>query len=269
MEGTGANLMLKMFSIEYDYVTHPLPPGWIEPFATGDLALAEPGYRYKDDGSGDSIARLHSAFSEFVAHYWVWKNLPKTEYIGFCHYRRFFNFMKIPQINLAQLNTPATPEILQFVNQQEQKDRALEILQTWDGIAPKQISMPISIHEQYCDNHPPYIWDEFIRVIQHVSPPWLSKYVPLFELSREFQIVPIFILRWEIFEEYCALLFDVLFLVFKNIGPLAEVEGARFQPRRYSAFLAERFLMLYFHAKGLRLFGTQIIMLDGALRPRA
>ncbi len=91
-------------------------------------------------------------------------------------------------------------------------------------------------------------------------------FVSLFELSREFQVVPIFIVRWEIFEEFCSLLFDVLFVVFKNIGPLAYVEGARFQPRRYPAFLAERFLMLYFHAKGLRLYGTQILMLEGALR---
>ncbi len=50
--------MLKMFSIEYDYVTHMMPPGWIEPFATGDLALSEPGYRYKDDGTGDKYRAL-------------------------------------------------------------------------------------------------------------------------------------------------------------------------------------------------------------------
>jgi hypothetical protein len=83
-------------------------------------------------------------------------------------------------------------------------------------------------------------------------------------VAHEIRWFPIFITRREIFEEYCTLLFDVLFLVFQRIGTLAMEEGARFQPTRYPAFLAERFLMLYFHAKGLRVYGAQLVILQGA-----
>jgi hypothetical protein len=58
------------------------------------------------------------------------------------------------------------------------------------------------------------------------------------------------------------LLFDVLFLVFANIGELEKKEGVRFQQSRYPAYLSERFMMLYFHAKGLRIHGAQLFALE-------
>jgi len=256
--------MLKMFSIAHDQVANPLPSGWIEPFAIGDLARASTGYTYRDNGGGDNIARLHSCFSELTAHYWAWKNLEKTEYIGFCHYRRYFNLLETPQIHVQQLVAQGSPEVLGFLNQDEQKQRALQILQTSDVIAPRQSCLPTTIRDQFYQNHPSFVWDEFVRVVEQVSPPWLNKYLPWFDVAHEIRWFPIFITRWEIFEEYCTLLFDVLFLVFQRIGALAPVDGARFQPTRYPAFLAERFLMLYLHAKGLRVYGAQLVILQGA-----
>ena len=260
--------MLKMFSIAHDRVAHPLPPSWIEPFAIGDLAKnvpeIAPEIAYRDNLGDDNIARLHPCFSELTANYWVWKNLEKTETIGFCHYRRYFNFIEIPQIELSQAVVKGSPDILRFLTQDEQRERALKILETSDIIATRQSYNSHTIARQFCDNHPTYAWEEFVRVVQQVSPPWLSQHLPWLELSYEIRWFPIFITRWEIFDEYCRLLFDVLFLVFQRIGTLPLEEGVRFQPRRYPAFLAERFLALYLHAKGLRVYGAQLFMIDGA-----
>ena len=38
---------------------------------------------------GDDISRLNPQYCELTAQYWGWKNL-NVEYIGLCHYRRYF-----------------------------------------------------------------------------------------------------------------------------------------------------------------------------------
>ena len=42
------------------------------------------------DDTGDNISSKNGSYCEMTAHYWIWKNVHDTEYIGVCHYRRYF-----------------------------------------------------------------------------------------------------------------------------------------------------------------------------------
>lgn len=45
------------------------------------------------DDTGDNISSRNATYCEMTAHYWVWKNVHDAEYVGICHYRRFFHGM--------------------------------------------------------------------------------------------------------------------------------------------------------------------------------
>ena len=54
------------------------------------------------DDTGDNISSKNPMFCELTAQYWAWKNLESVEYIGFCHYRRYFE-TQITNENIDQL----------------------------------------------------------------------------------------------------------------------------------------------------------------------
>lgn len=65
--------------------------------------------RYKDemsdmigDDTGVHISEKNPFYSELTAQYWGWKNLKDVDYIGLCHYRRYFQTKVTPE-NVDQL----------------------------------------------------------------------------------------------------------------------------------------------------------------------
>lgn len=71
---------------------------------TFDSAIMQPvqvgpkNYRFPwafHDDEGENIADLNPRYCELTTQYWAWKNID-ADYYGFCHYRRYFDFSDTP-----------------------------------------------------------------------------------------------------------------------------------------------------------------------------
>ena len=67
-------------------------PAYIHPVMGGAAGYdgprtAEMAY---DDEEADNLSLYNSLYSELTVAHWLWKNAPKANYLGLCHYRRHF-----------------------------------------------------------------------------------------------------------------------------------------------------------------------------------
>ena len=56
------------------------------------------------DKTGENISYKNEFYGEYTFHYWLWKNYLdsiKTEWVGFCQYRKFFVKKKVDEKKLS------------------------------------------------------------------------------------------------------------------------------------------------------------------------
>jgi hypothetical protein len=171
------------------------------------------------DDTGDNLSEKNPMYCELTAQYWAWRNLKNVEYVGFCHYRRFFDIQ--------------TKDIL-------------DTLRGNDAIVLK-----------FVYNHP--IWQEIVHFVSVEDLTILlmvlkNKYPEYEQTVIDYLYGNIlypknmFICNKLLFDEYASWLFDVLSECEKNIKPSPYTRG-----KRTLAYLGEYLLSIYLMHNNLRL----------------
>lgn len=158
------------------------------------------------DNMGDSISEKNHQYCELTAHYYVWKNV-NADYYGFCHYRRFFCFgenckrpyivrKKLSQKDIALLGSP---------------DEIEKTVQKYDIVIPKSENMGLSVREHYitAKYHRKEDLELFIRLIKEKYT-YLSDSADQYLAQSRQYFCNMFIMKRDIFFEYCEMLFGAL-----------------------------------------------------------
>ena len=80
-------MSVSIFTITHVPFTPPHDPAYI-PLQVG--RIDHPDYGYLGDDTGDNISDKNAYYSELTGLYWIWKNKADSDYLGLCHYRRYF-----------------------------------------------------------------------------------------------------------------------------------------------------------------------------------
>ena len=209
------------------------------------------------DDEGDHISEKNKMYCELTAQYWVWKN-QDSDYTGFFHYRRYFNFspvrMKEDGWGNVEYKKPLNEKILSELHIRD--DKMAELIAGYDVIVPKRRKLPgkQTVQSQYAKSEDQHKKDLIcvLDVLLEKFPEYRDS-VDAYMQSKKAYECNMFIMRRSIFEEYAAWLFDILFEAEKRL----EQKDYNQSELRALAYLGERlFGIWYTHHKKENIWKT-------------
>ena len=208
-------------------------------------AVSNFDFGYVNDDTGDNISEKNQYYSEQSGVYWVWKNLKDShpEYVGFCHYRKLPYFAKDHVV--AEFYTTL---------HKYRKSGSLELdnirpyLIGADCVCIKPLEFNDTVEKIYKSCH---IAEDF-DVLHNLIKEKYSQYLEAFEyiLCRRKMMFPynIYIMRWDLFDEYC----NFIFSVFADLEKLIVLKSHTGYQSRVFGYIAERLLTVFLEYKRAR-----------------
>ena len=198
------------------------------------------------DDSGDNISEKNDKFCELTAQYWAWKNA-EADYYGFMHYRRHFVFSDIPEV-------PDDGGLLHFLEMDEayikkiglNDESILEAIGDADIILPPPVDLsgwcaPSNEIQYSClKNLHAKDFDMACRTVTDLYPDYADA-VKEFRQGHEVYWYNMFIMKKEIFADYCGWLFSIM----NEADTKVDYSHYDAQEKRTLAFMAERLLTIY------------------------
>lgn len=189
------------------------------------------------DNDGDNISDKNGSYCELTATYWAWKNID-ADYYGLFHYRRYFSFA--PDSKTTPHPGRAYPNVASSIKDLRLDEaRMREVIEQYDIIVPRKDNTAAttgesSLYAQYANEH--FIKD-LDYCIDYVKARY-EKIAPYLEAlhTNEAYFCNMFIMKKELFNEYCSFMFDVL----DNFEANNDISGYNVQQYRVTGFLAER-----------------------------
>lgn len=158
---------------------------------------------YIGDDTGDNISSKNKSFCELTGAYWAWKNL-ECDYLGLVHYRRLF-------ANGIHFTTSG-----KWASILTKRDFEA-LLQKADVILPKKRHYYIETsRSQYEHAHNPNDLRVLQDVIKERHPEYIKSLNEVLDKTSGHRF-NMFIMRKDIFDQYCAWLFDILFELERRI----------------------------------------------------
>lgn len=211
-------------------------PGFL-PIQVGK-AIANVDLGIQGDGTGDNISAKNPNYCELTAHYWLWKNGPKTKYVGLSHYRRYFDFNRklpygVPFINVSEKHMRENPPTLPDLDR---------IFEKYDIVLAKRNIYQYPLRIDYCNCH---IIDDLLileDVIRELYPEYMDTYNNVMRKSNRLSPYNMNVVRRETFNAYSLWLFNILFEVEKRV----KISAYPVQARIFG-YMSERLLNVYVH----------------------
>lgn len=189
------------------------------------------------DDTGDNISKENPHFCELTGLYWAWKNMQPVDYIGLCHYRRYFNF--------HTHGTMFSDSTIIHSEKFDDLDLSLPnidgLFSQYDAVIAKPRVYPYSLSVDYCVGQVSEDLLTLYEVVEAKYPDYSVDMKNVFLKNNKLSHYNMFILRWEDFNNYCEWLFDVLFEVRKKIN----IENYSVYQGRIWGFMSERLLQVW------------------------
>lgn len=201
---------------------------------------------YIGDNTGDNISVKNANYCELTGLYWAWKNL-KCDYIGLCHYRRYFAGKNIHGNDVEKKKAA----ILKWQDYEK-------LLQEYDVILPVKRNYYIeTVRSQYEHAHNKNDLDEVEKIIAELYPEYSKAFTKVMNRTK-LHILNMFVMKKQLFDEYCCWLFSILFELEKRI----DISGYNQYEARLFGFISERLLNVWLEKQQLKVKEVPVMNLE-------
>lgn len=215
------------------------------------VGLHEGSYRFPwafHDDEGENISDRNPRYCELTTQYWAWKNVD-ADYYGFCHYRRYFDFS-----DTLHKENPYGEIMDDYIDAKAAKEYGLDdtnierVVRQYDVI-----TTPFGDLTKIIDKHgtPRALWeaapllhdDDMLRCYRILCKmyPDYKEDADAFFTGNKACFCNMFIMKKEIFFDYCSWMFPILEEFDKNTSYSAYSKEALRTP----GHLSERLLNIY------------------------
>lgn len=226
------------------------------------LGCSDVNHYLLNDSTGESISNKNKEYCELTGIYWIWKNFPASEWVGFMHYRRYLDFSLLSRksdihgvicVNCCDENAKAefglnASSLYEFVNA---NDRVKVILpEKW---SVKSVGYD-SLYEQYSEA--PFHFEKDLLILRDVIKELYPNDEIIFDQCMSDHagyFTNIFVFKREYFDAYCQWIFPILFEFEKK----CDLTNYSIQSRRVIGYLAERLMNIFIKKQN---FATEDIM---------
>ena len=185
------------------------------------------------DYTGENISHLNPYYCELTAQYWAWKNLHDVDYIGLCHYRRYFK-------------TEITEENID------------EIMSDCDIVLTRRITLRTNILHWYSSCLIPEDIALFHLYMNKLYNNDLAVYHNYYLKRNWINPANMFICAKDLFNDFCAWQFGIFNDLFTIIP-----KSPYSRERRLMGYLGESLLPFYAFLKGLKIKEIPIVAMIG------
>lgn len=216
----------KKFPLPKDSVYVPLHVG----------KAGKPAFGYMGDDTGDSISEKNCYYGELTGVYWVWKNIRTSDFVGICHYRRYFCTEE------GRILTASDYE---------------RILAEHDIITSKKLKLNYSYYDGYASDYNVQDLLATGRVIRQIYPEYYETFERLVH-ERGTYFGNMMVCSKELYDRYC----EWLFSIFDEAENYIDASGYDDYHKRVYGFLSEFLLYVYTEVNRLKVFECKVGMTD-------
>lgn len=213
-------------------------------------ALSTTELNIQGDDSGENISRKNPYYCELTALYWAWKNLGRTDYIGLCHYRRYFDFTPWHHQEKYVIRT-------EQLGKSQRIPPLKKLFKKYDMVLPVPMVFKESLKEHYTKCHIGEDMDLLREVVGELASDYLEAFDNVMDRNNKLSGYNMFLTGWECFNRYCEWLFPILFELEKRVY----ISDDPYQSRIFG-FMGERLLNVYCYRHRLKVKYYPIVMVD-------
>ena len=178
---------------------------------------------YPGDNTGDNISDKNCFYGELTGVYWVWKNMRTSDYVGICHYRRYF-----------------CTEEGRILNENDY----LQILKEYDIITSKKLKLNYSYYDGYASDYNIFDLNTTGEVIREKYPEYYDNFNRLVHGNGTY-FANMMVADKALYDEYC----EWLFSIFDEVEQRIDASGYDDYHKRVFGFISEFLLLVWVETK--------------------